>query len=61
MREPIAVKVARWVLWGGGGRNAVSLPALVALCVRVSDRKCCDLLYDQQLPIQTCVTGNSQV
>jgi hypothetical protein len=27
----------------------------------VSDRKCCDLLYDQQLPIQTCVTGNSQV
>ncbi|SDJ47233.1 hypothetical protein SAMN04487926_15322 [Paraburkholderia steynii] len=34
---------------------------LVALCVRVNDRKCRDLLYDQQLPIQTCVTGNSQV
>jgi len=33
----------------------------VALRVRVNDRKCRDLLYDQQLPIQTCVTGNSQV
>ena len=51
----------RWHIRTFRGATRVAVSPLDALCVRGNDSKCCDLLYDQQLPIQTCVIGNSQV